>query len=213
MHVSNVLHAARWKYRTQKNRHLCTIAQLCLAISLQLRYISTIGKELVKQQYLLHKGPRSDSFTPAVPVTVTCLCNMVNFGPLAAQICWRILGHPNKFQRVLHLGSVTARHSSSGHHPDFAALNSGHHLYSAGRPSRWALAHISSFENFALLLCRWSISKMIYFRTLKWLGNQLSPAATGFQVTEKYSLLLHAYLLMHCVMFVSVLSAVANLVV
>ena len=26
------------------------------------------------------------------------------------------LGHPNKFQRVSHLGSVTARHSSSGRH-------------------------------------------------------------------------------------------------
>jgi len=26
-----------------------------------------------------------------------------------------------------------------------AALNKGRHLYSAGRPSRWALAHISSF--------------------------------------------------------------------
>jgi len=26
-----------------------------------------------------------------------------------------------------------------------AALNRGRHLYSAGRPSRWALAHISSW--------------------------------------------------------------------
>jgi len=25
-------------------------------------------------------------------------------------------------------------------------LNRGHHLYSAGRPSRWALAHISSLH-------------------------------------------------------------------
>ena len=54
------------------------------------------------------------------------------------------LGHHNKFQRVSRLGSVTARHSSSGHHPNFAALNRGRHIYSAGRPSRWALAHISS---------------------------------------------------------------------
>ena len=52
------------------------------------------------------------------------------------------LGHPIKFQRVTHLGSVTALHSSSGRHPNFAALNTGRHLYSAGRPSRWALAHI-----------------------------------------------------------------------
>jgi len=37
-----------------KNCHLHTIAQLCRAVSSQLRHISTIGKKLVKQQYLLH---------------------------------------------------------------------------------------------------------------------------------------------------------------
>ena len=52
------------------------------------------------------------------------------------------LGHPCKFQRVLRPSSVTARHSSSGRQPNFAALNRGRHLYLAGRPSRWALAHI-----------------------------------------------------------------------
>jgi len=39
-------------------------------------------------------------------------------------------------------GSVTARHSSSGHQANFAAFSRGRHLYSAGRPSRWASAHI-----------------------------------------------------------------------
>ena len=38
--------------------------------------------------------------------------------------------------------SVTARQASSGREPNFAALSTGHHLYSAGRPSGWALAHI-----------------------------------------------------------------------
>ena len=32
--------------------------------------------------------------------------------------------------------------SSSGRQPNFAALNRGRHLCSAGRPSGWALAHI-----------------------------------------------------------------------
>ena len=36
-----------------KNRHLGTIAQICWCVSSQLRHISTIGKKLVKQQYLL----------------------------------------------------------------------------------------------------------------------------------------------------------------
>ena len=42
----------------------------------------------------------------------------------------------------MRLGSVTARQSSSGRQGNFAALNRGRHLNSAGRPSRWALAHI-----------------------------------------------------------------------
>jgi len=41
-----------------------------------------------------------------------------------------------------YIGSVTARHSSSGREPNFSALSTRRHLYSAGRPSRWALAHI-----------------------------------------------------------------------
>ena len=52
------------------------------------------------------------------------------------------MGHPSKFQRVSRFGSVTARHSSIGRQPNFATLNRGRHLYSAVRPSRWALAHI-----------------------------------------------------------------------
>jgi len=41
--------------------------------------------------------------------------------------------------------AVTARHWSSGRQPNFAALSRGRHLYLAGRPSRWALAHILVF--------------------------------------------------------------------
>ena len=37
-----------------------------------------------------------------------------------------------------YIGSVTARHLSSGHQRNFATLSRGCHLYSAGRPSRWA---------------------------------------------------------------------------
>jgi len=43
----------RGRKKVAKNRHLVTIAQLCQAISSQLRHVSTIGKKLVKQQYLL----------------------------------------------------------------------------------------------------------------------------------------------------------------
>jgi len=46
------------------------------------------------------------------------------------------------------IGSVTARHSSSGRQPNFAALSTVRHLYSTGRPSRWVLAHICSSSFF-----------------------------------------------------------------
>ena len=117
-----------------KNRHLGTIAHLYWAVSSQLRHISTIGKKLVKQQYVLHMSPQ--------------------YGELRPTSGWDrsgSLGHPCKFQRVSRLGSVTARHCSSGRQPNFAALNRGRHLYLAGRPSRRALAHISSCVYFVLL--------------------------------------------------------------
>jgi len=86
MHVWSVLHAARWKYRTQKNRHFGTIAQVCRAVSSQLRHISTIGEKLVN-----------------VDTSSTCSRIMVNFGLLTAEICWRVWGTPANFNgfRVL----------------------------------------------------------------------------------------------------------------
>jgi len=102
-----------------KTRHLGTIVQLCRAISSQLRHVSTIGKKLVKQQYLPHMS-----------------YNMVNFGPLAAEIVSLVLGTPANFNGSSRLGSVTARYSSNGRQPNFAVLKRGRHLYSAGRPSR-----------------------------------------------------------------------------
>ena len=97
--------AARCKYGTQKvakNRHLGTIvSQLCRAISSQLRHVSTIGKKLLRQQYL----PRTSSqYGELRPTSV--------WHPLAS------LGHPSKFQRVSRLGSVTAWHSISGRQPN-----------------------------------------------------------------------------------------------
>jgi len=43
---------------------------------------------------------------------------------------------------ALSCGNVTAQHSSSGRKRNFAALSTGRHLYLAGQPSRWTLAHI-----------------------------------------------------------------------
>jgi len=68
---------------------------------------------------------------------------MVNFGPLAAEISLPVWGTPAKFNGfrvlapLLHGSQVVSV-------SQIAALNRGHHLCSAGRPTRWALADISS---------------------------------------------------------------------
>jgi len=64
-----------------KNHHLGTIPQLCRAISSQLRHVSTIRKK-----NLLSSN-----------ISSTCPHNMVNFGPLVAEICWRVWGTPANF--------------------------------------------------------------------------------------------------------------------
>jgi len=50
--------------KVAKNRHLRTIAQLRRAISSQLRHVSTIGKKLVKQQYLPHMSLQYGKLRP-----------------------------------------------------------------------------------------------------------------------------------------------------
>jgi len=150
---------------------------------LQLRHVLTVGKNFLS----------SNIFS-------TWPYNMVNFGPLAAEIVSLVWGAPANFNgfrvlasllqrrrsmeanQTLHnvwpspawlhyiyifggyrpvtefcqvqnsvcilqvlrspIFSITAWHSSSRRKPNFAALSTGRHLYSAGRPLRWALAHI-----------------------------------------------------------------------
>jgi len=72
--------------KVAKNRHLGTIAQLCRAISSQLRHISTIGKNLLSSN-----------------MSSRCPHNMVNFGPLAAEISLPVWGTAANFNgfRVL----------------------------------------------------------------------------------------------------------------
>ena len=50
--------------KVAKNRYLGTVAQLCRAITSQLRHISTIGKKLVKQQYLFHVSSEYGELRP-----------------------------------------------------------------------------------------------------------------------------------------------------
>jgi len=131
-----MLQVPHWKCGTQKTpkmRHLVTIAQR--AISSQLRHVSTSGKNLLRSN-----------------MSSRCPHNMVNFGPLAAEICWRVSGTPANFNgfRILAAlwhGSQVVSVSET------TSLNRGRHLCSAWRPSRWALAHILVLYSFGINKC------------------------------------------------------------
>jgi len=91
MQVWNVLHAACWKYSMQK----FAITRLCGAVSLQLRHVLTIGKNLLN----------SNIFS-------TCPHDMVNFSPLVAEIGSGVWGTPAIFNRFRVLPSLLHRHHS-----------------------------------------------------------------------------------------------------
>jgi len=121
------MHAARWKHRTQKSRQKSPSGQNRTALS---DYIFATKaridnrKKIVKQQYVLHMPH-----------------NMLYFGPLVAEIDRVVWGTPANFNEFRVLAALL-HGICSGRQPNFAALNRGRHLCSAGRPSRWALAHI-----------------------------------------------------------------------
>jgi len=78
-----------------KNRSLRTITQLCPAISLQLRHVLTIGKILLNSN-----------------ISSTCPQNMANFGPLTAEIRWRVWGTPANLNGFRVLASLLQRRRS-----------------------------------------------------------------------------------------------------
>jgi len=71
----------------QKVAISATIAQLCRAISSQLRHVSTIGKKLVQQQYLPQMSPKYGGLRLAAeidPVVWGTPANFNGFRALAA---------------------------------------------------------------------------------------------------------------------------------
>jgi len=94
-------------------------------------------KKLVKQQYLPHTS-------------------LEYGGPQTAEICWRVWGTPAYFNGFRDLAALLHATLVVGI-SQTAALNRGRHLYSAGRPSRWAMAHILVCLFFSFLYCCVSI--------------------------------------------------------
>jgi len=82
-----------WCKNDAKNRYLHIIAQLCRAVSLQLRHVSKIWKK-----NLLNNNMSS-----------TCFHNMTNFGPLTAESGSGVWGTPANFNRFRVLPSLLQR--------------------------------------------------------------------------------------------------------
>ena len=123
-----MLHSARCKCRTEKSRQKSPSGHHPTTLS---GYIfATKARIDNRKKNLLSSN-----------ISSRCPHNMVNFGLLAAEIVSLVWGTPANFNgfrvltALLH-GTLVVGVSQT------AAFNRGRHLYSAGRPSRWALAHI-----------------------------------------------------------------------
>jgi len=127
-----VLHAARWKYRTQKK-------------SPSAHHRTTLFG------YIFANKARIDNWKNVLNSnTPTCPYNMVNSGLLTAEICWRVWGTPANFNGFRVLAALLHGTLVVSVSQTLMPLDRGRHLYSAGRPSRWALAHILVLSFFLL---------------------------------------------------------------
>ena len=90
-----MLHAARWKYRTQKSpsaHHRITLSGCIFATK---ACIENRKKNLLNSN-----------------TSFTCPHNMANFGPLMAEICWLVWGTPANFKGFHILPSLLQRRRS-----------------------------------------------------------------------------------------------------
>jgi len=106
MHVWNVLHTARWKYRTQNvakkspsEHHRTTLSGCIFATKAHIDN----RKKRVKQQYLFHMSSQYGELRP-----------------ISGWDRFTSLGHPSKFQQVSRVGFITAPTSLNGRQPNFA---------------------------------------------------------------------------------------------
>ena len=108
------------------------------------------------------------------------ISSMVNFGLLAAEIVSLVWGTPANFNgfrilaALLH-GTLVVGVSQT------AEFNRGRHLYSAGRPSGWALAHISSMH----MSCAWGQKAPTSCLSRKQILWSVTTAAVRFSITTQ----------------------------
>ena len=131
------------KYRTRKlrkNRHLRTIAQGCQSISSQLRHVLTIGKKILKQQYLLHMSSQYGDPRPTN--------GWDRFGSL---------GHPTNFNGFRVLASLLHQHRSTEVNQTLHGVwpSSGlvHYIYISGSKSSGGSCPLTEFWQVQNSLC------------------------------------------------------------
>ena len=144
-----MLHAARWKCRMQKIAKKSPSAYAHCRTTLSGYIFTTKARIDNRKKNLLSSN-----------ISSRCAHNMVNFDLLAAEIDLVVWGTPANFNgfrvlaALLH-GSLVVSVSQT------AALNRGLHLCSAGRPSRWALAHIQVIYILSLLFVMGAVLVMM----------------------------------------------------
>ena len=132
-----------------KTRHLGTIAQLCRAISSQMRHVSTIGKK-----NLLSSN-----------ISSTWSHNMVNFSPLAAEIVSGVWGIPTTFNgfrvlaALLHGSQVVSVSQTLRRWTEGATCvrQGDHHV------GHWPTFLVHTFVNFPIFLKLSNITKCFEF--------------------------------------------------
>ena len=147
-----MLRAACWKYRTQKiakkspcGHHPTTLSSYIFAT----KACMDNQKKLVKQQYLFHMSPPPQ------------------YGELQPTSGWDrfvSLGHPCKFQQVLRLGSVTARHLVVGVSQTLGRWTEGAtYIWQGGH-------HVGQWPTFLTVVMSWSAAAAVSFLCLVLLG-------------------------------------------
>ena len=137
MQVWNMLHVARWKYRTQKSA-ICSPSHNFVGYIFPTKACINNQKKLVKQLQNLHMSSQYSELQPTS-----------SWDQLAS------LGHLIKFHWALCLGFIIFATWS-------IAFNRGHHVHLAWWPSRWVSAHILILQ-FLIIYLIYRVGQKITF--------------------------------------------------
>ena len=111
---------------------------------------------------------------------------MVNFGLLAAEIGLPVWGTPANFNGFRVLAALLHGLSTSGRHPNFAALNRGRHLCSQGghHVGHWPTFLVNDYISCQLTLFRKSLAAA-YILTDEYVQLSIFSHQVQFSATDR----------------------------